>query len=304
MEKILLDTDIGTNIDDALCLAYLLANPECTLAGVTTVTGEAGRRAMIASALIRAAGKDIPVLPGAEEPLLIEGRQRTAPQAALLDRWDHQEQFPKGEALEFMRQTINEWPGEVTLLTIGPLTNVALLFAADSSIPSKLKRLVSMCGRYAGEVPAPYGPVERNVALDPHAAAIVYGARVGLHRCVGLEVSTRVRMNAKTFRQAFASRRRFTLLSEIGEAWLREREEVIFHDPLAAATIFDETVCCFETGTVTVELADGEERGMTRWAPRTAGSRQEVATNVAAEKFFAHYRSVLGLEPRPLMDAG
>ncbi|UCE08759.1 MAG: nucleoside hydrolase, partial [bacterium] len=44
--KILLDTDIGTDIDDAVCLAYLLANPECELMGITTVTGEAEKRAM------------------------------------------------------------------------------------------------------------------------------------------------------------------------------------------------------------------------------------------------------------------
>jgi len=53
--KILLDTDIGTDIDDAVCLAYLLANPDCELLGITTVTGEPVKRAMLASALCRIA---------------------------------------------------------------------------------------------------------------------------------------------------------------------------------------------------------------------------------------------------------
>ena len=55
--KVLLDTDIGSDIDDAVCLAYLLAQPECELLGITTVTGEAEKRARMASALCKVAGK-------------------------------------------------------------------------------------------------------------------------------------------------------------------------------------------------------------------------------------------------------
>ncbi len=62
-EKILLDTDIGTEVDDAITLAYLLANPEAELLGITTVTGEAYERAKLASVLCKIAGKDIPIYP-------------------------------------------------------------------------------------------------------------------------------------------------------------------------------------------------------------------------------------------------
>ena len=75
--KVLLDTDIGSDIDDAVCLAYLLAQPDCELLGVTTVTGEGQRRAMLASALCREAGQDVPIYIGAEQPLLIEQRPAT-----------------------------------------------------------------------------------------------------------------------------------------------------------------------------------------------------------------------------------
>ena len=64
MQKIILDTDIGTDIDDAVCLAYLLANPQCELLGITTVTGEPEKRAMLASALCKVANRDIPIYPG------------------------------------------------------------------------------------------------------------------------------------------------------------------------------------------------------------------------------------------------
>src|SRR6266487_2151781 len=96
--KLLLDTDIGSDIDDALCLAYLLAQPACELLGITTVTGEAEKRAMIASALCKVAGKNIPVYPGAPEPLLIGQKQQIASQARALGKWDHDTSFPRGEA--------------------------------------------------------------------------------------------------------------------------------------------------------------------------------------------------------------
>src|SRR5690348_11318405 len=79
--KVILDTDIGSDIDDALCLAYLLAHPECELLGITTVSGEAEKRAMMASALCKVAGKKAPIFPGAENPLLIKAQQPYAPQA-------------------------------------------------------------------------------------------------------------------------------------------------------------------------------------------------------------------------------
>ncbi|MCB0108772.1 MAG: nucleoside hydrolase, partial [Caldilineaceae bacterium] len=149
-EKILLDTDIGSDIDDAVALAYLLAQPRCELLGITTVTGEPEKRAMIASAQCKLAGKDVPIYPGAAEPLLIAQRQPHAPQATKLDRWEHDANFPKGEAIEFLRHTIRAHPGEITLFAIGPLTNIALLFHSDSEIPSLLKQLVLMCGVFRG----------------------------------------------------------------------------------------------------------------------------------------------------------
>src|SRR5262245_41630405 len=101
--KLLLDTDIGSDIDDAVCLAYLLAQPECDLLGITTVTGEAERRAMMASALCKVAGRSVPIYPGAEQPLLIPQRQPQATQAVALRKWDHDETFPRGLAVEFLR---------------------------------------------------------------------------------------------------------------------------------------------------------------------------------------------------------
>src|ERR1700744_4630535 len=110
--KILLDTDIGSDIDDAVCLAYLLANPACDLLGVTTVTGDTVKRASMVSAMCKIAGKTIPIHPGRRESLLIEQKQPHVPQAAALSRWDHDTKFSEGEAIDFLRRTIRANPGE------------------------------------------------------------------------------------------------------------------------------------------------------------------------------------------------
>lgn len=285
-EKVLLDTDIGYDIDDAVCLAYLLAQPQCDLLGITTVTGEADRRASIASAFCRAAGKDIPIYPGAEEPLIIPQMQTAAPQAQALAGLPHRIEFPRGEAIEFMRHTIRRHPGEVTLLAIGPLTNVALLFSVDPEIPALLKSLVMMCGMFLPHQP----PAEWNAQVDPHAAAIVYRAAVPIHRSVGLDVTNKVSLPQQRVRSLF-QRGLLRMALHFAEVYFAHREYMVFHDPLAAATIFDETLCSFERGTVTVETEMGTERGRTNWDRDRFGAH-EVAIDVQPKAFFDHYFKV------------
>jgi inosine-uridine nucleoside N-ribohydrolase len=288
--KVLLDTDIGSDIDDAVCLVYLLAQPECELLGITTVTGQAEKRAMLASALCKVAGKQVPIFPGVERPLLTPQRQRQAPQAAALQKWDHDPSFPRGQAVEFMRQTIHQHPGEIILLTIGPLTNVALLFAVDSEIPSLLKGLVMMCGVFTNRLPGA-GPLEWNAICDPHATAMVYQADVRLHRSVGLDVTRQVTLSAEQVRQRFHTDPLRPVL-DFAEVWFRSRPIITFHDPLAAATVFDPQLCAFERGTVQVELLSDRVRGMTHWQPGKPDARHEVALEVDRERFFEHYFSL------------
>ncbi len=288
MEKILLDTDIGSDIDDAVCLAYLLAKPDCDLLGITTVTGAVQQRAMLCSAMCKAAGKDIPIFPGAAEPLIIPQLQPAVPQAEALPDWAHETRFPQGSAVEFLRQTIHSHPGEVTLLAIGPLTNVALLFSVDPQIPALLKRLVLMCGRFTWQIPDAW-ETEWNAKLDPHAADIVYRATVPVHRSVGLDVTLQVRMPADEVRRHFSA----PLLQPVrafAQSWFQNVPELIFHDPLAAACIFDEDICQFTAGQVSIDLA--ERPGLTQWHSGVENSRHEVALHVNPQSFFDEFFGV------------
>lgn len=285
--KILLDTDIGSDIDDAICLAYLLAQPECDLLGITTVTGEGLQRAMLSSALCRLAGKDVPIYIGAEQPLIIAQRQTRADQAAALGDWPHETDFPRGLAVEFLRRTIRGNPGEIVLLTIGPLTNIALLFATDPEIPSLLKGLVIMGGSYwSGK----NNDMEWNLILDPHASEIVYRATPPYHRSVGLDVTLQVTMHADEVRQRFQTGLLRPVL-DFAEVWFRERPVITFHDPLAATTIFDSAICGFITGQVSIELKDQSVLGQSHWA--AGEGPHEVANTVDARRFFDHYFGVL-----------
>ncbi|HVO41795.1 MAG TPA: nucleoside hydrolase [Aggregatilineales bacterium] len=295
--KVIHDTDIGSDIDDAVCLAYLLAQPECELVGVTTVTGEVEKRAMLASALVRASGKDVPVYPGAAAPLLVPQKQPFAPQAEALAGWDHQEQFPAGEAIEFLRYSIRQHPGEIVLLTTGPLTNAALLFKVDPEIPSLLRSLVMMCGVMKDDTLSRRGSLnlEWNAICDPHATAIVYRADVQVHRSVGLQVTQRVKMPADQVREKFRSFRnpphQLLPVLDFAEIWFRDNPEITFHDPLAGATIFDERICRFSRGQIEVELGQEDALGATLWTPSESAGPHQVAFDVDTVRFFEHFAS-------------
>ena len=285
--KILLDTDIGSE-----CLAYLLAQPECELLGITTVSGEPVKRAMMASAQCKVAGKRVPIYPGAEMPLLVQPRQPKAPQADALARWDHDTAFANGEAVEFLRRTIRQHPGEITLLTIGPLTNIALLFAADPEIPSLLKQIVLMGGLFDTARMKNWrgGKWEWNIWCDPHAAAMVYRAPVKVHRSIGLDVTTQVTMDAPQVRERFQTKLLRPVL-DFAEVWFKQTEKITFHDPLAATTLFDDGICGYERGHIAVELHDPDDYAVTKWQRDDAGSH-EIAPTVDAARFFAHYFGV------------
>jgi len=289
--KVILDTDIGNDIDDAVALAYLLAQPACELLGVTTVSAGTLDRARMASALCRVAGADVPIFPGIEPAILTPGKQGPPPQAVALDRWPHDDDFPRDAAVAFLSRTIRANPGEVVLLTIGPLTNLGVLFAGEPELPALLRALVMMCGVFA-----PAGR-EWNAINDPHATAIAYGppgrrARPAVHRSIGLDVTRQVTMAADEVRRRFAGPKLLAPVLDFAEVWFADgRERITFHDPLAAASLFDDSLCGFERGRVTVELAEGEARGTTHFEPGADGPH-EVALSVQPGRFFEHYFSV------------
>ncbi|MDH7568890.1 MAG: nucleoside hydrolase [Armatimonadota bacterium] len=293
---ILFDTDIGSDIDDAVCLSYLLRQPRCELLGVTTVTGNVAQRAALAAEVCRAAGReDVPIHAGAPGPLLFGPGQPNVPQYEAIAARPHRSNFAPNTANEFLRRTIRERPGEVTLLAVGPLTNVAILFASDPEIPSLLQQLVLMCGVFtAGNGHGP-GAREWNALCDPVATAITFRARPARFTSIGLEVTTRCRLDADVCRQRFAAAGGpLSVVAEMAEVWFRGRPAITFHDPLAGAVIFEPDLCRYEEGLVEVEITDQRLGGMTLWNPRAEQKPHRVAVEVHPARFFDHYFDVVG----------
>ncbi|MBG0787714.1 MAG: nucleoside hydrolase [Anaerolineaceae bacterium] len=290
-KRILLDTDIGSDIDDAVALAYLLMQPEADILGVTTVSGQSLMRAEMVDAICRVTGQELPIYPGVEEPLLIPNRQPLAQQALKLDDWPHKSTFPAHQAVDFLAKQILANPGEVTLLTIGPLTNIALLFALYPETIDALEQLVMMCGVFTDMPDNPW-KAEWNALLDPHATEMVYNAPVKIHRSIGLDVTRQVRMSAQEVKARF-THPVFAPVVDFAEVWFREQEYMIFHDPLAAVSIFDPDVCQFTRGQVTVNSdAAAGLLGETLFDPEAGEKPHEVALQVAPERFFDSYFEV------------
>ena len=290
MTKVLLDTDIGTDVDDAVCLAYLLSHPDCELLGITTVTGEADKRASLASILCQMAGNDVPIYPGSDRPMQGEQRQLIAQQAASLARWPHQTDFPMGQAVDFLADTIRAHPGEVTLLSIGPLTNIGLLFSQHPDVPQLLAGFVMMGGNF-DELGPEAQRIEWNVAGDLVASEITYKAPVRLHRSLGLNVTQRVMMSADEVRDRYTA----TLLRpvlDMAEIWFAGFYPFItYHDPLAAATIFEPDLCSYEEGTVILDTVD--KPGKTIWRPGQAGAPHQVAIDVDVDRYLEHFFDIV-----------
>jgi purine nucleosidase len=289
---VLFDTDIGSDIDDAVALAYLLKQSQCDIVGITTVSGDTVKRAAMAEITCRAGGRtDIPIHAGLTGPLLHGPGQPNVPQFDAVANQPHRTDYPN-TAVDFLRQTIRSRPNEITLLAVGPMTNIATLFALDPEIPALLKRIVLMCGIFTTGGPSAR---EWNAFVDPVASAMVY-RHAPPHKLlsVGLDVTTRCTMPADE------CRRRFTkaggalgVVGQMAEVWFRHADRITFHDPLAATLIFDPDLCSYTTGTVTSVVDPGPLEGMTRWESKPDGPHT-IATTVKADKFFEHYFGVTG----------
>lgn len=294
--KIIFDTDIGCDIDDAVSLGYLLSHPDCELAGITTVNGDTQARARLASALCLAAGRDIPIFPGTRDTLLTRRIRKPVPQAAALDVLPHRKDFPENGWLTFMRDTILANPGEVTLLAVGPLTNVGLLFGAYPQAAQALKALVLMGGNFQNPLTG-LGYMESNTMCDPHATAMVYRADVNVHRSVGCDVTNGLFMPRETVLARFPHNPVLRAVLPMAEVYFSGGAKAMyFHDLCAAASIFNPDIVTWGGGLVEVELTADALQGLTvvKHAAYLPGHHQ-IAARVDKAAFDGDIASILGV---------
>jgi inosine-uridine nucleoside N-ribohydrolase len=275
---ILLDTDIGTDIDDAFALALILNSPEFELLGVTTVAGDTRARARLAAKLLSEAGQpSVPVAAG--EP----GKAQPIDQTRWADGFSSP-QLREQNAIDFMRQELERRPGAITLVAIGELTNVAALLNTDPSMGKKIKRIVLM----GGSVERGYGSsskpdAEWNIKSNPAAAQRVFSSGVPI-LMVPLDVTAMLQLDVAGRRRVFTHLTPLTnALTILYHLWGNETPTL--YDPMAVAMVIDPTLC--DTREMAIET---DSQGFTRVVPGRPPNAS-VALHTDPTKFFQFYLS-------------
>ena len=176
-EPVIFDTDIGTDIDDAYALAALIRRPELELLGVTTVSSDAVARARLAAKLLSVAGgkwAGVPVYAG------ISTATQYMKQVEWADGFTSPSLHDDG-GIEFMRRQINARPGEITLIAVGELTNIAALLESEPGIGRKIRAISLMGGAvHRGYAPGSKPEPEWNIKSNAAAARTVFTSGVPL----------------------------------------------------------------------------------------------------------------------------
>lgn len=280
---VVLDTDIGDDIDDALALSLLLNSPEVELRGVTTVFRDAPLRAKLAVEVLKGWNRvEIPVHAGASDPLLIPYSQ--IPGGVAVGR-----QFERLESglpevggvhgVEFLAQSVREAAsnGEIlTILAIGPMTNIALFVSTYPDLAAQA-RLVMMAGHWSQPQP------EWNILCDPEASAIVFAQAHKWRkkpRMVGIDVTHQVVLTPEEEARFAASPK--PVARYLGDLIALWGHKVTLHDPLAALTLWSDIVE-FAPRQIAVNLSP-EFRSHTQIIEGQANCEVATTVNVEAAK--------------------
>jgi purine nucleosidase len=176
-EPVIFDTDIGTDIDDAYALVALIKRPDLELLGVTTVSSDAVARARLAAKLLSVAGGKwgaVPVYAG------ISTATQYMKQVEWADGFASPSLHDDG-GIEFMRREINARPGEITLIAVGELTNIAALLDSQPGIGKKIRAISLMGGAvHRGYAPGSKPEPEWNIKSNAAAARTVFTSGVPL----------------------------------------------------------------------------------------------------------------------------
>lgn len=257
---VLLDTDIGDDIDDALALALILRSPEIRLHGVSTVFGDTTCRARLAAHLLNVFGRaDVPVAAGIATPLLPRHRPSGVPQAAILDPREELPALSNLSGPQLIIETALAPPGRLTLLCIGPLTNVASALQQEPHLFMAIRSIV-MVGGTSG---LPFA--DWNVRSDARAAQIVLASGIPI-TMLGWNITTRCQLRE---RDVELLRRQHSpqaqLLYKLLAIWQQYRPRwhpalPYLHDPLTVVALCQPSLLRFEEMTARL-LIHGPLRG-------------------------------------------
>ena len=283
--KVLLDTDMGGDIDDALCLSWLLQEPSCELLGITTVCGNPVERARIAGAICRVAGREVPIHAGLD-PKTPNGWYPTPEGEVRLPYWPHERDFP-GDAAAFLYGVLRAHPNEVDILVIGGFSNIADLVTRFPDAPGLARSLWCVAGLFDEALyvspDMPY--LNWNVWADPAAAQTVLAAGFRDIRMIGVDITLQLTVPEEAVRARLAHPLLACAL-DFARDFLKHNV-VTLHDPLGAVALFHEDIVTWRRGRVTVDTqAQGSLHAVTSFYPDPLGNCR-IAAAVDRDTFFS-----------------
>jgi purine nucleosidase len=276
-EKVIIDTDIGDDIDDAFAIALALKSPELEILGISTTFGDTEARAKIVDRLLGEAGRtDIPVLAGAPTHTTNAMKQKRYGEGGHFGKASHP------SAGDFILGQIRRYPGQITLIAIGPLVNVGALIDKDPETFLKLKRVVIM----GGSIECGYGELwfcpergpdaEWNIINDIQSAKKLFLSGVPLY-VMPLD-STQLKLDevkrAFLFKQGTPLTDSLTLLYH---EWGQQTPTLF--DPVTVAFILDPKICPVEPMHIRID-----DKGFTRKEPGAPNA--QVCMRSDADAFF------------------
>ncbi|MCL5970970.1 MAG: nucleoside hydrolase [Firmicutes bacterium] len=308
--KIPVILDVDTGIDDALAILYALFSPRLQVLGITTCFGNENvtNTTRNTLAMVEMAQVSVSVYQGAADPLV----GQWAPQAEAFHGENGLGNAPIEEphtgaknlsASEYLRAAILDRPGEITLVTLARLTNLAIALKNDPSLVQKIRRVVVMGG--AAFVGGNVTPVsEANIWGDPDAAWVVFHSGVPI-TMVGLDVTMQVNISDRQV-QNLDPKRPYTkvmrqaldfYLSAYNPGVVSGTRQAPLHDPLAVAVAEDPTLCAISDLSVDIEREGTITRGMTvvdqrGWVDLTPNVA--VCRTVDAPRFLSDFCQRLG----------
>ncbi|OPA80400.1 nucleoside hydrolase [Paenibacillus selenitireducens] len=268
MNRVIIDTDIGSDIDDAMAIALALRSPELKLEGITTVYGDTHLRARMVSKMLKLANRtDIPVFAGLNDPLLRnrpiwmaghEGVGLIEPAEELT--------YDSRHAIDFIIDTVMNNPGEITLIPIGPLTNIAASLIREPRIAQHVKEIVLMGGvTRLGDNGTDMRIAEHNIVCDPEAASVVFNSGAPIVM-VGLDVTLKVQITEQERRQLLQSNDPLNLkLADMMKHWFDfvQEQHTFMHDPLTVSLLLDRSLVTTKNMHVQIEYDHRPKTGQT-----------------------------------------
>jgi len=283
-EKVIIDTDIGDDVDDAFALALAVKSPELNVLGVMTTFGETEVRAEIVDRFLGEVGRpEIPVLAGKPTGKSSMSQRRYA-------EGGHFRKSTHPDAVDFLLAQIQKYPGEITLIAIGPLMNVGEAIDRDAATFRKLRRVVLMGGSirrgygdYGYNQPVPPS-AEWNIVNDVKSAQKLFTSGVLLY-VMPLD-STQLKLDE--VKRAFLFTRGTAVTDQLAILYhLWAQETPTLFDPMTVVFVLKPELCPVQALHVGVD-----DKGYTREGQGAPNA--QVCLNSNAEDFFQFYLKRVG----------